>query len=276
MQVSDEKLAAVLRRYADIVENVLDDPEHWLGVDDGTVDESGPDAATGPATGPDSASDDRPSGLTEVPRTVARAVGRTVLGDTPPASAGWSSLSADERSAWWTRRIGVVAGLAAAAPRYAGALADRVPLQAALGTAAAGLAVCAVAREHGRRTPQEWVPLLGRVLFSRDLSAALVARAEPAAEPEPDPDGAGPEGDGAPDPARPQQSLVRRAPRTLWRLARTFGAISSLFDERPRGSVIARGVAKVPVIGVAGGWVDERGAIHKAARETARLVSRPT
>jgi hypothetical protein len=57
-------------------------------------------------------------------------------------------------------------------------------------------------------------------------------------------------------------------------LARTFGAISDLFDERPRGSLLARGVAKVPVIGVAGGWFDERGAIHRAARRTQELLAR--
>ena len=37
---------------------------------------------------------------------------------------------------WWVARIGLSAGLAAAAPRFAGVLADRVPLQAALGASA--------------------------------------------------------------------------------------------------------------------------------------------
>ena len=51
-----------------------------------------------------------------------------------------------------------------------------------------------------------------------------------------------------------------------------FGAVSSLFDERPRGSLIARGLAKVPVVGIAGGWWDEQGAISKAAERTSELV----
>src|ERR687889_658693 len=44
-------------------------------------------------------------------------------------------------------------------------------LQAALGAAAAGLAVCAAAREHGATAPEEWIPILGRVLFDRELHA---------------------------------------------------------------------------------------------------------
>ena len=88
-----------------------------------------------------------------------------------PAPPSGPSSRYSERVDWWVDRIGLVGGLAAAAPRFAGALADRVPLQAALGASAAGLAVCAVAREHGRTTAAEWVPLLARVLFDRDLSA---------------------------------------------------------------------------------------------------------
>ena len=61
---------------------------------------------------------------------------------------------------WWVRRIGISAGLAAAVPRVAGALASRVPLQAALGASAAGLSVCATAREHGVVDAEAWVPLL--------------------------------------------------------------------------------------------------------------------
>ena len=61
---------------------------------------------------------------------------------------------------------------------------------------------------------------------------------------------------------------AQRVVRTLWRLARTFLDIQDLFDKRPRGGLFARTLAKLPVVGVAGGWLDERGAIHKAARQT--------
>src|SRR3954453_23570326 len=98
------------------------------------------------------------------------------LGEVTPASPQWATQPESKRVGWWLRRIAVGAGLAAAAPRFVGALADRIPLQAALGASAAGLAVCAVARERGTVAPADWVPLLARVLFNRDLSAATRAR----------------------------------------------------------------------------------------------------
>ena len=55
--------------------------------------------------------------------------------------------------------------------------------------------------------------------------------------------------------------------------ARTFLDLQDLFDERPRGGLVARTLAKLPVVGVAGGWVDERGAIRKAAKQTQRLIA---
>ena len=72
----------------------------------------------------------------------------------------------------------------AAAPRFAGALADRIPLQAALGASAAGLAICAVARERGNVAPADWVPLLAQVIFNRDLAAGIPAQVPPAEESE--------------------------------------------------------------------------------------------
>ena len=45
---------------------------------------------------------------------------------------------------------------------------------------AAGIAICAVAREHGKTSADEWIPLLARVLFNRELA--------PQAAPVPDPE----------------------------------------------------------------------------------------
>ena len=74
--------------------------------------------------------------------------------------------------------------LAAAAPRFVGALADRIPIQAALGASAAGLAVCAVARERDTGAPVDWVPLLAQVIFNRDLAAGTPAPVPTAEESE--------------------------------------------------------------------------------------------
>lgn len=244
--ISNEQLSRVLGVYAGMVAHVINNPERWLGLDDD------PPASAG-----------RPARLLDSARN-------RVFGDVTPASPGWERAPAKRRVRWWVRRIGVSAGLAAAAPRFAGALADRIPLQAALGASAAGLAVCATAREHGVTDPEDWTPLLARVVFDRTL----------------------PRSDGAPDseeserdledasqdrsePPSAMDSLGERAQRTvriLWRLGRTLLAVQALLDERPRGNVVYRGVAKLPLVGVVGGWLDERSGIAKAARRTARLT----
>jgi hypothetical protein len=245
--VSDAALTRALAVYAGMVRQVLDNPQRWLGVDD------------------------EPSSGASLPARALDAVKDRTLGEITPASPQWAQQPLPERIDWWVNRIAVVGGLAAATPRFAGALADRIPLQAALGASAAGLAVCAVAREHGKTTPAEWVPLLARVLFNRDLA--------PQAAPVPDPGESEEQLESAVEDTREPPSQMaalgkgaQRAVRTLWRLARTFLSIDDLLDERPRGGVFARALAKVPVVGLAGGWLDERGGIRKAAEETQNLL----
>jgi hypothetical protein len=245
--VSDATLTKALSVYAGMVRQVLDNPQRWLGGDD----EPSPDAG--------------------LPARALDAVKDRTLGETTPGSAEWAQQALPERVDWWVDRIGIVGGLAAAAPRFAGALADRIPLQAALGASAAGLAVCAVAREHGKTTAAEWIPLLARVLFNRDLA--------PQAAPVPDPEESEQLLEDAVNDTREPPSKMaalgqgaQRSVRTLWRLARTFLGVQDLLDERPRGGFFARALAKVPVVGLAGGWLDERGAIRKAAEETQELL----
>ncbi len=247
--VSDEALARALGMYAGMVSRVLNNPRRWLG-----VDEDPPLTAGFPVRALDAVRD-------------------RALGEVTPASPDWAAQPESKRVDWWLRRIAVGAALAAAAPRFAGALADRIPLQAALGASAAGLAVCAVARERGKGTPADWVPLLAQVIFNRDLAAGITAPV-PAAEESDDQLEAA-----AKDTSEPPSSMAalaqgaQRVVRILWRLARTFLDLQDLFDERPRGGLFARTLAKLPVIGVAGGWLDERGAIRKAAKQTHRLTA---
>ena len=207
------------------------------------------------------------------PARVLDAVRDRALGDVTPASPHWAAQPETKRVEWWIRRIAVGAALAAAAPRFAGALADRIPLQAALGASATGLAVCAVARERGNVAPADWVPLLAQVIFNRKLAGGIPAPM-PAAEESEDQLEArrqrhqrtaqrhGRSGArcaaGRPHPVAPRPDLPRS---------------TGLFDERPRGGLLARTLAKLPVIGVAGGWLDERGAIRKAAKQTQRLIA---
>ena len=241
--VSDATLTNALAVYAGMVRQVLDNPHRWLG------------------------SDDEPPADASLPARALDAVKDRALGETTPGSSEWAQQPLSERVDWWMGRIGLVGGLAAATPRFAGALADRIPLQGALGAAAAGLAVCAVAREHGKTAAAEWVPLLARVLFNRDLASQTAPVPAPEESEEQLEDAAN-------DTREPPSQMAalgqgaQRAVRTLWRLARTFLNVDDLLDERPRGGFFARALAKLPVVGLAGGWLDERGAIRKAAQET--------
>ena len=244
--VTDERLAEVLRVYAGMVGRVLADPERWLG-----LDEDPPPTAGFPARALDALRD-------------------RALGEQTPASASWSEVPVHSRVDWWVTRIGVSAGLAAAAPRFLGAVADRLPVQASLGAAAAGLAVCATAQEHGRSDPDEWVPLLAQVLFDRKLEAT--------AGPVPDAEESERQlADSSEEPDEPGAVAklgrgAQRAAGTLWRLARAFRELNELLDRRPRGGRLVRLLGKVPVVGVASGWLDERGGIRKAAEETSALL----
>ncbi|WP_432499094.1 hypothetical protein [Kineococcus gypseus] len=254
--VSDAQITRALGAYAAMVERVLSDPQRWLG-----LDEDPPPTAPFPARALDALRD-------------------RALGETTPASARWGEQPLDRRVDWWVTRIGISAGLAAAAPRLAGALADRVPLQAALGASAAGLAVCATAREHGRTAPADWVPLLAQVLFDRHLPAAEpLAGAEhvptPGEAEEHLATGADEElGEGDGGRAATLSAGARRAAGTLWRLGRAFFELHQLLEERPRGNLLTRTLGKLPVVGVAGGWLDERAGIREAARRTGDLLRR--
>jgi hypothetical protein len=231
-----------------MVDRILGNPERWLG-----LDEDPPPSAPLPARAVDAVRD--------------RAFGKTT-----PASPAWARQPVDKRVGWWVTRIGISAGLAAAAPRFFGALANRVPLQGALGAAAAGLAVCATAREHGTTSPTDWVPLLGTVLFDRELPAtgqvpAVEESERRLAETQED-------HDDSQDSSGGLTAGARRAAGTVWSLARALLALGDLLDHRPRGGRLVRVLAQVPVIGVASGWLDERGGIRRAAAETTRLLDR--
>lgn len=247
--VTDQSLSRALGLYAGMVGRVLNNPQRWLGLDDDP---------------PKSAS---------MPTRALDALRDRTFGEVTPASPQWGAQPLDKRVDWWVKHIGFSAGLAAAAPRLAGALSDRVPLQAMLGASAAGLAICATAREHGRTEPSDWVPLLSQVLFDRKLAGPP---AEVPSEEQSEEHLATPIEGEEDTKAGPLATLGRgagTAARTLWRLGRAFLGVQDLLDERPRGSIFARGLGKLPLVGLAGGWLDERGGIRKAAQETEELLT---
>ena len=266
--MSDRQLEVALGRFAALADLMLRDPGAWLGGGPvpGASGSADGDAGRRPAPGPEGLGHRALGGLGAA-GGVAR---RLVAGRRHPGSAGWAEVPVDERARWWVSRTQTIAAPIAATPRIIGALADRLPLQGTLGAAAAGLTVCAVAREHGIDDPQDWVPLLARVLFDRDL---------PRPDTVPDAGAATRTADArAADPAVPAPAPVRirgplrRAAHALWRLGLLLWGLPGLFENRPRGFVLWRALGKLPLVGLPAGLLDERGAVRSAADETRRIL----
>ena len=192
--------------------------------------------------------------LRRVDRLLAPLVAR--LGR-PPA------LPRAEREQWWADRVSGVAAGVAAAPRFAGKLADLLPLQNTVGTAVQSLVVLGVAAEHDVDAVADRVSLLARVLLDRDLPAdrvePLLVRARGAyAE-----DALG---------AKEDRQGAAGAARTLWRVARLLSRIDDALDARPKGKWHHRALSNLPVVGVVGGYAAEREGLRRAAARAADVL----
>ena len=242
VDVDDGQLTVALTRFARLAAHMVDNPVAWLGTD------------PAPGTHP----------LGRVRRAGVQ-LRHALVGTAHPGAAGWDQMPVQDRCQWWVRRIETLAAPLAATPRVAGAVADRLPLQGALGAAAAGLAVYAVAHEHGLQRPEDSVPLLARVLFDRDLARPGSVQPLPEVAPQP-------ATVAAPPAAAP--GMRRRAFSAFWRLAQVLWALPGVFDHRPRGGLLWRALGKVPLVGLPAGVLDERGAVRRAADETLALLTR--
>jgi hypothetical protein len=161
-----------------------------------------------------------------------------------------------ERAAWWAERASRVAAGVSAAPRFAGKLADLLPLQNTVGAAVQAVVVLGVAGEHGLTDPAARVALLARVLLGRELSAERVEPLLQRAKGTYAEEALG---------ARERRRGVRGSARTVWRLARLLGRIDDSLDERPQGKLRHRALANLPVVGVLGGYAAEREGLRRAA-----------
>ncbi|NEK84501.1 hypothetical protein GCU60_01805 [Blastococcus saxobsidens] len=175
----------------------------------------------------------------------------------PPA------LPRDQRDSWWADQVSRVAAGVSATPRFAGKLADLLPLQNTVGTAVQSLVVLGVAGEHDVTAPAERVSLLARVLLDRELPAS---RVEPLLA-----GGKGTYVQGTLGP-REERTGVRGAGRTLWRAARLLSRIDDALDARPKGRLAARALSNLPVVGVVGGYLAEREGLRRAAARAADLL----
>lgn len=176
----------------------------------------------------------------------------------PPA------LPRAERDQWWADRVSRYAAGVSAVPRFAGKLADLLPLQNTVGAAAQSVVVLGVAGEHGIEDPAERVSLLARVLLDRELPAGTVRPLLERAR--------GTYTEAALG-ARDERAGLRGAGRTLWRAARLLGRIDDALDARPKGRLGARALSNLPVVGVLGGYAAEREALRRAAGRAAALAA---
>ena len=197
--------------------------------------------------------------VVDVLRRVDRGLGPLVqrLGRPP-------QLPPAQRADWWAHQVSRVAAAVSAAPRFAGKLADLLPLQNTVGSAVQALVVLGVAREHGLTEPAERVSLLARVLLDRDLPAEqarpLLVRDR---------------GVYVDEALGDDRSGVDGVARSLWRAARLLSRVDDALDARPKGKLRHRALAQLPVVGVVGGYAAEREGLRRAARRADDLLSAP-
>jgi hypothetical protein len=173
------------------------------------------------------------------------------------------SIPQHERDQWWADQVSRFAAGIAAAPRFAGKLADLLPLQNAVGTAVQSMVVLGVAGERGVVDPAERVSLLVRVLVDRGLPTDRVRPLLTRAKGTYREDAFG---------ARENRKGARGTARTLWRTARLLGRIDEALDARPKGRWGARLLSNLPVVGVAGGYAAEREGLKRAAAKASAIL----
>jgi hypothetical protein len=166
-----------------------------------------------------------------------------------------------QRAAWWAEQVSRVAAGVSAAPRFAGRLADLLPLQNTVGSAVQALVVLGVAGEHGVTDPAARVSLLARVLLARDLPAdrvtPLLTRVK---------------GSYVDEALGADRSGVDGVGRSIWRAARLLSRIDDALDARPKGRLRHRALAQLPVVGVLGGYAAEREGLRRAAEQAEQLL----
>lgn len=177
-----------------------------------------------------------------------------------PGTAAWERMTPQQRTLWWMNRVGRFTTLIVAVPGFGGALADRLPLQDALGGASQAILLCAVTREWGVTDQTEQVRMLAWVLCHRAVSRKLVLATASRSDTQLKSDGVGPEEHGE------HRSAMVGAGRAVWRYGRVMRSIVSELEKRPQGRWGHRMLGKLPVVGVAGDYLGERSALRRAVR----------
>ncbi len=193
-----------------------------------------------------------------------------------PGTGAWETMNPDERTRWWINRVGRVTALLTSVPGLGGALADRLPVQDALGTASQGLLLCAIAGERGVTGHADRVRLLAWVLFERDVDPRLAA-------------GDFPEHDPSDEDARTAELTaelgdiekhggrrisVKGFAVTLWRLGRSLYAVTEELEKRPSGRFWHHLIGMLPILGMFGDYLGERSGLRRAAKRADKWFAR--
>ncbi|MEU4744514.1 hypothetical protein AB0G02_29215 [Actinosynnema sp. NPDC023658] len=168
-----------------------------------------------------------------------------------PGTAAWSRMDVRQRDEFWLNRVGRVVSLVAALPGIGGALADRLPIQAALGAAGQGLLLSAIAGEHGFTSTEDRVRLLAHVLFQREVDGLPVDRQD---EDERTAELTG---------ELRERSTFRAIGSTIWKLAKVLWKLEDELDKRPHGRFYHQALGMLPVVGVVGDYFGERSALKR-------------
>ncbi|MFI5588010.1 hypothetical protein ACIA5G_23355 [Amycolatopsis sp. NPDC051758] len=180
-----------------------------------------------------------------------------------PGTAAWARMTGYDRSSWWMNRVGRFTALLTSIPGLGGALADRLPVQDALGTASQGLLLCAIAGEYGVTDVGTRVRLIAWVLFERDIDPDLAAGKHPDHNEAAEADEAAKLTEELTESEKKHgKATVKAAASTLWRLGRGLLAITGELEKRPRGNFLHRAIGMLPVVGAAGDYLGERSGLR--------------
>lgn len=168
-----------------------------------------------------------------------------------PGTAAWARMDVRQRDEFWLNRVGRLVSLVAALPGIGGALADRLPIQAALGAAGQGLLLSAIAGEHGFTSTEDRVRLLAHVLFQREVDGLPVDQGREDEQTAELTEELG------------ERSTIRSIGATIWKLAKVLWKLEDELDKRPQGRFYHQALGMLPVVGVVGDYFGERSALKR-------------
>jgi hypothetical protein len=206
-----------------------------------------------------------------------------------PGTAAWAAMTVDERVKWWVNRVGRITALLTSVPGLGGALADRFPVQDALGSASQGLLLCAIAGEHGVDDVADRVRLIAWVLFERDIDPAIAAGKSANHDDHSHDDHShdNHRQDKAAEDAETEKLTeeftasqkrgrigVKACATTLWRLGRSLLGIAAELGKRPSGRFYHHALGMLPVVGMAGDYLGERSGLKRVVKRANKWLAR--